>query len=222
MSRISPSLSTIGSTPDPDGAVEATHYIDQHVGRRYAGCSFDNFETGPSEQAKKKSALDACVEYATNFREHFEAGRSLILVGPKGTGKDHLLTATIRKIARNFGKPGKVMFRDGLKLFSEFRAAFGDNATTEQSIVDRYLSPALLAISDPLPPRGTLSEHEQRMALRIIDGRYRESRPLALTINAVNRQEISDRLGVQACDRIFDCAVVVRCVWESYRTEQKF
>jgi DNA replication protein DnaC len=221
MSRLSPSLSTLDKVSEPDGAIEATHYIDQHVGRRYAECSFDNFETGPKEQAKKVVALQACAEYAINFRDHFNAGRSLILVGPKGTGKDHLLTATIRRIARNFGKPGKVMFRDGLKLFSEFRAAF-NTETTEQAIVEKYISPALLAISDPLPPRGTLSEHEQRMALRIIDGRYRESRPLALTINAVNRQEISDRMGVQACDRIFDCAVVVRCVWESYRTEQTF
>jgi DNA replication protein DnaC len=221
MNKLSPALSTLDKVPEPEGPIEATHYIDQNVGRRYAGCSFDNFQTGPKEQAKKTAALEACVEYALNFRDHFEAGRSLVLVGPKGTGKDHLLTATIRRIARNFGKPGKVMFRDGLKLFSEFRAAF-NTETTEQAIVERYISPALLAISDPLPPRGTLSEHEQRMALRIIDGRYRESRPLALTINAVNRQEISDRMGVQACDRIFDCAVVVRCVWESYRTEQTF
>jgi len=209
------------SATEPVGTVEATHYIDQHVGRRYARCSFDNFEVGPLEKAKKQAALDACVEYAANFREHFEAGRSLVIVGPKGTGKDHLLTATIRRIAKSFGRPGKVMFRDGLSLFSEFRAAFGTE-TTEQSIIRRYIAPALLAISDPLPPRGMLSEHEQRMALRIIDGRYRESRPMALTINAANRKEIGDRMGVQACDRIFDCAVVVRCVWESYRTDQKF
>lgn len=221
MTRLVPSLSTLDKVPEPGGAVEATRYIDQHVGRRYAGCTFDNFKTGPKEQVKKSAAVTACAEYANGFREHFEAGRSLILVGPKGTGKDHLLTATIRRIANNFGKPGRVMFRDGLKLFGEFRAAIG-TPQTEQSIIDRYTSPALLAISDPLPPRGTLSEHEQRMALRIIDGRYRESRPLALTVNAVNRQEISDRLGVQACDRIFDCAIVVRCVWESYRTEQSF
>jgi DNA replication protein DnaC len=218
MTRVMPTLSTLDRLPEPDAAIEATHYIDQNVGRRYARCSFDNFATGPKESVKKTEALAACVEYASNFRQHFDAGRSLILVGPKGTGKDHLMTATIRRIATNFGRPGKVMFRDGLKLFGEFRAAFG-TAQTEQSIVDKYIAPALLAISDPLPPRGTLSEHEQRMALRIIDGRYRESRPLALTINAVNRQEISDRLGVQACDRIFDCAIVVRCVWESYRTE---
>ena len=221
MTRLVPSLSTLDKVPAPEGVLEATHYIDKHVGRRYASCSFDNFECGPKEQAKKIAALDSCAEYARNFRAHYEAGRSLVLVGPKGTGKDHLLTATIRRIATNFGKPGKVIFRDGLKLFGEFRAAFG-TTKTEQSIVDRYISPTLLAISDPLPPRGTLSEHEQRMALRIIDGRYRDARPLALTINAVNRQEISDRMGAQACDRIFDCAVVVRCFWESYRTEQGF
>jgi DNA replication protein DnaC len=221
MSRLTPTLTTLEMFPEPEQATEATHYIDQHIGRRYHGCTFDNFKTGPKEEAKKTAALQSCAEYTMNFREHFNAGRSLILVGPKGTGKDHLLTATIKRIADNFGKPGRVVFRDGLKLFSEFRAAF-NTETTEQAIVDKYIAPTLLAISDPLPPRGTLSEHEQRMLLRIVDGRYREARPLALTINAVNRQEISDRMGAQACDRIFDCAVVVRCVWESYRTEQTF
>lgn len=201
-----------------DTTPTATQFIDEAIGRRYVRCTFANFSTGPKEPAKKQAALEACRDYVENFSAHREAGRSLIIVGPKGTGKDHLLTATIREIAIRLKTPGKVVFRDGLRLFSEFRAAFG-TAVTEDAIVEKYIAPRLLAISDPLPPRGTLSEHEQRMALRIIDGRYRESFPLAVTINAVNRDEISERLGAQACDRLFDCAVVVRCVWESYRME---
>jgi DNA replication protein DnaC len=201
-----------------DSSISATQFIDEAIGRRYVRCLFSNFSTGPKESEKKQAALDACRDYVENFPQHYEAGRSLVIVGPKGTGKDHLLTATIREIATRLKTPGKVIFRDGLRLFSEFRASFG-TAVTEDKIIDKYIAPKLLAISDPLPPRGTLSEHEQRMALRIIDGRYRESLPMATTINAVNRAEISDRLGAQATDRLFDCAIVVRCVWESYRME---
>jgi DNA replication protein DnaC len=198
-----------------------THYIDQHIGRRYVNCTFDNFDTEGKDEAKKIAALQQCAEYVISFKEHFEKGRSIIFVGPKGTGKDHLMTATIKRICSRFKRPGNVMFRDGLKLFAEFREAFG-TATTEGMIVDKYTRPLLLAISDPLPPKGSLTEHEQRMALRIIDARYRESKPMAMTINAANRKEISDRMGAQACDRLFDCAIVVRCVWESHRTEHGF
>jgi len=202
----------------PSEPLEATHYIDAAIGRRYTRCSFKNFITDGKESEKKRTTLEQSMEYVDNFPAHLEAGRSLIIVGPKGTGKDHLLCSVIREIATRLKNPGKVVFRDGLRLFAEFRAAFG-TSTSEDTIVDKYTKPRLLAISDPLPPRGSLSEHEQRMALRVIDARYRESMPLALTINAANRAEISDRLGSQACDRLFDCAVVVRCVWESYRTE---
>ena len=198
-----------------------TYWIDQQVGRRYVNCTFDNFDASGKDEAKKRAALSQCVEYVENFPKHYDAGRSLIFVGPKGTGKDHLMTATIKQICVNIKRPGKVTFADGLKLFAEFREAFG-TATTESMIVDKYTRPLLFAVSDPLPPKGCLSEHEQRMALRIIDARYRESKPMAMTINAANRKEISDRMGAQACDRLFDCAIVVRCVWESHRTEHGF
>jgi len=220
LSRLSPNPHRITNAsfgPGDEPETESpTKYIDEAVGRRYVGCTFANFDITGKDSAKKQDALWDAVDYAKRFREHYEAGRSLVFVGPKGTGKDHLMTAVIRQIASGWKQPGKVVFRDGLKLYAEFRGAFGSHISEDQ-IIDKYIAPTLLSISDPLPPVGSLSEHEKRMALRIIDGRYRESKPMVVTINAVNRNEINDRLGAQATDRLFEDAIVVRCNWASHR-----
>lgn len=193
-----------------------TAYIENEIGKRYARCRLDAFRCDGESNAAKTAAIEACRDYAISFDKHHRDGVSLVLIGPKGTGKDHLMSATIMEIARRLGRPGRVVFRDGLKLFAEFRSAFNTNIT-EQAIVDRYQAPALLALSDPLPPRGELSEFEQRMLLRIVDSRYREMLPLAATCNVSSRDELETRIGVQAADRILDHAIVVKCNWESFR-----
>jgi DNA replication protein DnaC len=196
-------------------AASATCYIDEQIGRRYTRCKLDNFDTTGDKADAKKWAVDECRNYVLNFPAHMEAGRSLVLVGPKGTGKDHLLSAVVREIARRIGRPGAVVFRDGLTLFAEIKEQYNTQAPID--LVAKYVSPMLFAVSDPVPPIGALSQHDQSMMLRIIDGRYRQCHPLAVTINCKSRQEINDRLGAQAADRLFDCAVVVGCNWESYR-----
>jgi DNA replication protein DnaC len=196
-------------------APSATCYIDEQIGRRYTRCKLDNFDTTGDKAEAKLQAVEECRSYVNFFAKHFEAGRSLVLVGPKGTGKDHLLSAVVREIARRIGRPGAVVFRDGLTLFAEIKEQYNTQAPID--LVAKYVSPMLFAVSDPVPPVGALSQHDQSMMLRIIDGRYRQCHPLAVTINCKSRQEINDRLGAQAADRLFDCAVVVGCNWESYR-----
>jgi len=194
----------------------ATHYIDEQIGKRYVRCRLDTFDCTGDEPENKKKAVAQCRDYVNGFPDHHEAGRSLILIGPKGTGKDHLVSAVVREIAKRLGKPGAVVFRDGLSLYAEVKATY-DNHVRTDSVVEKYTRPILLSISDPLPPVGALSQHDQSVILRIIDGRYRECLPLAVTVNCSSRKEMSDRLGPQATDRLFDCAIVVVCNWKSYR-----
>ncbi len=132
--------------------------------------------------------------------------------------------ATIKGIVERFKLPaGRVIYRDGLRLFSQFKSRFDDrNSTdTEDSIVDSYIKPHLFAVSDPLPPKGSLSEYESRMWLRIVDGRYRDMRPTAATINVSSREELEDRMGAQAADRLCDEAFIVKCNWPSHRQPER-
>jgi DNA replication protein DnaC len=39
---------------------------------------------------KQRAVLERVQGYAENFRDHFKAGRSLVMVGRPGTGKTHL------------------------------------------------------------------------------------------------------------------------------------
>lgn len=191
-------------------------FLKEHAGRRYWNCCFDGYETeSPTqEQAKQK-----CIQYMRDFGHHVRNGTGLILLGPKGTGKDHLLFSTLKALVSRYSVPaGKIVYRDGLALFAEFRRASDfKTAESEDVVVDKYRRPHLLAVSDPLPPRGMMSEFEMRCWLRVVDGRYRDQLPIAATLNVANRQELDERMGAQAADRLCDGAVVVMCNWASYR-----
>lgn len=207
-------------TPIEPSQAEAspTHWIDQAVGQRYQRCTLDGFETPTAGHVQ---AVEKCRDYVKNFGKYAQDGISLILSGPRGTGKDHLMVATIRAICFGFGprqtgQRRRVVYRDGLTLFAEFRSAIRSH-TDEDRIVSNYVEPYLLALSDPLPPIGSLSEYERRMIHRIVDGRYRECRPIAATVNVANREELDARMTPQTADRLCDMAVAVRCNWESYR-----
>ncbi len=193
-----------------------TASVDAAIGKRYADCTFQGFrQLTPMHE----SAVAVCRDYVTHFGTYRTEGKSLVLFGPKGTGKDHLMVATIKSILIGYGRnPGDIVYRDGLRLFAEFRHAIKSGATDEDAIVEKYIHPHLLALSDPIPPAGSLSEYEQRMLLRIVDGRYRDCLPMAATLNVKDRNELEQRMGPQAADRLCDGAVLVPCNWASYRS----
>lgn len=210
---------------DPDRSCD---WLSEAVGRRYRDCTLGNWIAGGltgngSEKANQamNKALEQSKNYVKGFVDHIRRGQSIVFVGPKGAGKDHLMVGVLRGIIEGYGVAShKVRYIDGLSLFGEFRDTIKSN-TTEQSVIEKHCKPDLLAISDPLPPTGDLSEYEQRMMLRLIDKRYRDCRPMAATINASDRAEVERRMGPQAADRLLDDAVVVLCNWPSYRQRRK-
>ncbi|MCD0460039.1 ATP-binding protein [Roseiconus lacunae] len=197
---------------DPQRTLTALERLERSVGRRYSGCAFENFRILTDRHSK---AVAACREYAAEFRDHVRDGVSLLLLGPRGTGKDHLMVATLKAIVQGYSirRAGAVVYRDGLSMYSHFRSHLKD----EDQLVSHLLKVDLLAISDLLPPTGPLSEYEQRILIRVIDGRYRECRPIAATLNVTKFGELESRIGPQAADRLRDGAKVVPCIWESYR-----
>lgn len=197
-----------------DDIQEKRDWLAESVGKRYVDCTLETFAATTSEQRKAKAAI---LEYVTSFPAMFASGTSLALIGPSGTGKDHLLVAALKEI-RARAKGASVVYRDGLRLFAQCRESFHGRGESEEWIVAQYTRPHVFAISDPLPPRGPLSDYEQRVMYQILDRRYRECLPVLSTINVSNRKELDDRMGPQAADRLCGGAVVVKCNWASYRT----
>lgn len=188
----------------------AQYRLASVVGRRYAECTFENYDAASDAQRKAVAELS---DYVTNLVANVQAGRSVILYGPVGTGKDHLMAAMLRE-ALEFSS--QVLWVNGMDLFGDFRDAI-DNGSSERQGVSRLTSPTVLALSDPAPPRGNLTDFQVTMLFRVIDRRYRDMLPTWITVNASNRQQAEERLGSQVVDRLGHGALAIHCEWESYR-----
>lgn len=180
-------------------------------GTRYESAQLDTFAVYDERQ---RAALDRVRKFCERMPSHFHDGRGLVLFGPCGTGKDHLLVASLRCAVFKHGyKPRWV---NGMELFGELRDSIGEDRS-ERDVLRRYVEADILAISDPLPPFGGLTEYQASMLFRIIDGRYSRMLPTWATVNVRDGKEAVDRMGAQIVDRLRDGAVQVECNWPSYR-----
>ena len=182
------------------------------VGRRYESARLATFEANTEAQ---RSVVESLSDFAGKISEVIAAGRNLVLFGPRGTGKDHLLVAMMRAaIADGW----TVAWRDGQSLFSEFRDAI-DTDRSEAKLFEPLTSPGVFALSDPTPPTGdTKSDWQRSILFRIIYRRYRDLKPTWVTINAANIEEAEKRITPNIIDRLSHDAVILRCNWKSFRT----
>ncbi len=179
-------------------------------GRRYAGCTLDNFRC---DHPRQRESVESMREYASQLHERVTNGDGVVLFGPPGTGKDHLLMALVMVAIRDHGL--SVMWRNGLDLFADFRRSINDDS--EHDLVRPLIGADILAISDPIPPFGAVTEYQAGSIARIIDSRYSHCRPTWITVNTANRDEANQRLGSQAIDRLSHGALVLHCDWPTYR-----
>jgi DNA replication protein DnaC len=182
----------------------------ENRGKRYATCTLESYQcTNPLQ----KNIVRELGEYATLARATLDRGQNVILIGPKGTGKDHLLVALAKRV---FMVTGEVPhWRNGVELLEQFHAdamepkpwRFGNPLTDSK----------ILYLSDILPPSGSLSESKQSALFRVIDSRYSHLKPTWMTLNVADGEEAEQRMGAQVVDRLRDGALVLQCNWESHR-----
>lgn len=178
-------------------------------GERYRPCRLSNFET-PTE--RHKQALKQSVDFCRNMSDH--EGGGIAFVGPVGTGKDHLMISVLGACVMDHGMSARWV--NGLDFYGEFRDAMSRN-DAESDVIREFLKPDILAISDPVPPAGTLTEYQAQQLFRVIDDRYSRMKRVFLTVNAVDRKDLESKIGVAVTDRLLADAVVVKCNWESHR-----
>jgi len=199
------------------------------IGPRYADCSFDTFVTHGSaaERTQQARVLAALRSYAQSIRDHLREGRNVVVFGPSGTGKDHLLVSLIR-VAREVvsveGGEQRQKFRwaNGMDVFANLRDVFNAESRTECSESHKWTSPPLLMLSDPLPPAtggspGELTPFQAAFLLRIIDARYRACRPTFVSISVAGGKEAATRMGSAVLDRLKHDALTCWCNWSSFR-----
>jgi DNA replication protein DnaC len=182
----------------------------RQFGQRYSTATLDSFEVRHDTQ---KPVVEKVEAYIREIESAISAGRNVVLYGPPGTGKDHLLVALIRAAVATYHT---VEWRDAQSLYGAFRDAIGADRS-EVSVIESLTRANVLAISDPSPPLGELTDYQRSMLFRIVDRRYRDLRPTWVTINAANGEEASQKVAPNIVDRLTHGAMVLRCNWPSYR-----
>jgi DNA replication protein DnaC len=186
-------------------------FIDRR-GTRYQDCQLSNYEVNHEEQAEVVAEIEA---YLRDFESRVKAGVSVLLFGPAGTGKDHLLAAMMKAALWRYGR--RIDWRNGIDLYGDVRDRIGSDQS-ESGLIRSLVKPDILAISDPLPPTGKLTEFQMQTLFRVIDGRYSNRKPTWVTLNVNKSREAKERMGAQVVDRLSHDALVAFCDWPSYRS----
>ena len=181
------------------------------LGARYANATLGGFQVASDEQ---RAAVEEIVGYVGELERNVREGRGLVLFGPKGTGKDHLLCAVMRRAVLTHGF--SVKWANGMDLFGDLRDQI-DGEQSESRFVKLLAEPSILAISDPVPPVGGLTGWQMSQLFRVIDRRYRDLKPIFVTLNATSGGDAEDRMSGQIVDRLRDGTLVIHCNWPSYR-----
>ena len=186
--------------------------LAQRLGARYAPDQvsledFVNYHAGQAAVLKQVKAI------AGRVREFVEAGRGLVLYGSVGTGKDYLLAALLYAALESGLSADWV---NGLEVFRAFRDAMTTDEQ-ERAVLARFTKPAVLGMSDPLPPLGESNAWRTETLYRVLDARYREGRPTWVTVNVLSPEDADAKLSAPVFDRLRHDAELVKCFWPSYR-----
>lgn len=179
-------------------------------GPRYAECRLGNFQC---QHEGQRAAVERLKAFARDLVAETRSGTNLLVFGPKGSGKDHLLSAMVFAAVRQDVYPRWV---NGMDLFGEVRDLM-DEGGSERRYVEALVAHQVLYISDPLPPSGPLSPFQQATLFRVLDGRYSRRKAVWCSVNVASSGELEDRIGAQNADRLRDGAIAIYCDWPSFR-----
>ncbi len=191
------------------------------MGSRLEGSTFDNFKS-------RAGAGRAFVE-SKRFVDEFDRnqGIGLMMFGTPGSGKSHLAAAITHEL---LAKEKSVVFQAVPELLERIRSTFNKNAKeSEQQIMKALQSCDLLVLDDIGSERVTGWVYE--IFFRIVDGRYRNERPIVYTSNLTPKElelrfsEFEDGHNLESeqtpriLDRITETSDFIKVTASSYRKE---
>lgn len=191
---------------------ECVWRVAEDLGPRYSPkrASLGSYRQDTSLQQKVVARLAA---FCATISERVKEGAGLVLYGSVGTGKDHLMAAVLYAAAK---QGHSCRWVNGQEVFGDFRDRIDTKRRDEESFRE-LCAPSVLAISDPLPPTGSLGNWDIANLYRILDRRYRSLRCTWVTINVATVDEANAQLSAPVFDRIREQAELVPCFWPSFR-----
>lgn len=164
---------------------------------RFSNCTFASYRTTSGAEGMAK-ALKICTEYVAQFRENYDAGRSLILSGNVGNGKTHLACAMVQKVIREHGAQAVIV--SAAEIIRVFKGAIDRSADyTDKDVLHELAGFDLLVIDEVGAQAG--SAYELGILHEVIDRRYQFILPTVLVSNLL-AADLGRYIGDRALDRL--------------------
>lgn len=175
------------------------------IGARFINNTWDDFIPPNAQAAKIKTE---CQAYAQSFTER---SCDIVMVGSCGTGKNMISSLIGLDIMRN---GYQYEYTTAMRLVREVKDSWRDREVSEQSVIDGFLFPTLLAIDEIGVQFGSATE--QLYINEVINNRYEAMKPTILISNLTVPQ-VEEVLGKRAVDRFHENGKFLVFNWESYR-----
>lgn len=128
--------------------LRAAAFSEAHLPAVHAQAGFDNFRPSNTEQAR-------ALQVAKDFALRYPQPRGYVLSGPVGTGKTHLLCATLKHLALELG--ARVAYVEISLLYAQIRRGFQDGKSGGE-IIQPLSQVDVLAIDELGKGRGSAFE----------------------------------------------------------------
>ncbi len=199
------------------------------VPRRYANCSFANFE--PEHHPSLRHALKIARRFVKNYPVQ-DVG--LLFIGPCGVGKTHLAVAVINELVHKKKVP--CYFCDFRELIRRIQNSYSpDSSLTEMNILEPIFRKDVLVL-DELGAKRTTSWVEETVFF-IVNHRYNHKKLTVFTSNYPDSGEeeedrrdayfkkgdetLVDRIGVRLRSRLYEMCKLVPMDGDDYRRKIK-
>lgn len=160
---------------------------------RFKDCDVWHWQHGMDQQRR---VWDCVRDYCTGIEHVLATGQCLVLLGAPGTGKTHLACGIVRHVTE---KGGRARYATVLDAIGTIRATYSRGAErSEEETMAALCDVDVLALDEV--GRQTDTAYEREMLFRILDRRYRETRPTVLVSN-LTRDKLAEFLGAALADR---------------------
>jgi DNA replication protein DnaC len=158
-----------------------------------------------------QQAHDLVTRYSQAIKPQAEAGRGIVLLGPVGTGKTHLLAA-LTADAIEAGM--RARYAVWPSLIARHRDAQADRKHADRDLLEALANCELLALDEL--GLTELTPWQAGELFRLIDARYREQLPTLIAAN-LTAATLAPALGERVADRLRDACAVLTLAGESQR-----
>lgn len=183
-------------------------WLDSGIPNRYRNRTFELWV--PQSKAQQ-AALAALSAWARDIPARVATGQGLLLLGPPGVGKTHLLTAAVTESCRAGCIARYAVWPD---VLDRHKASFGGSPDHPgRELLKELAEVPVLALDELAVKPG--SDFDQALLFDLIDTRYREQR---VTLAASNATATSiNAIGERTADRLRECTVAVAIPGSSRR-----